>query len=110
MTIIDSIIEDKRVWTTLITNTKYLTGLLALDYTLKKVGSKYPLVALYTDTLSEEGHKALDARDIPKLKINIYYLSGIKTIQMIQGFTIVGQNYNLSHYINLKKWYNWILI
>ncbi|ODQ56739.1 glycosyltransferase family 8 protein [Wickerhamomyces anomalus NRRL Y-366-8] len=69
MTIIDSIIEDKRVWTTLITNTKYLTGLLALDYTLKKVGSKYPLVALYTDTLSEEGHNALDARDIPKLKI-----------------------------------------
>lgn len=76
MTIVDSIIEDKCVWTTLITNTKYLTGLLALDYTLKKTGSKYPLVALYTDTLSEEGHKALDARRIPKLKIK--YLLPVK--------------------------------
>lgn len=69
MTITDSIIEDKYVWTTLITNTKYLTGLFALDFTLKKTGSKYPLVALYTDTFTEEGHRALDAREIPKLKV-----------------------------------------
>ena len=54
------------VWTTLITNTAYLTGLLTLDYSLKKHGSKYPLVALYTDTFPEEGHKALDERGIPK--------------------------------------------
>ena len=50
------------VWTTLITNTAYLTGLLTLDYALKKHGSKYPLIALYTDTFPEEGHKALDER------------------------------------------------
>ena len=50
------------VWTTLITNTAYLTGLLTLDYALKKHGSKYPLIALYTDTFPEEGHKALDVR------------------------------------------------
>ncbi|KAF2643951.1 glycosyl transferase family protein [Massarina eburnea CBS 473.64] len=57
---------SKRVWTTLITNTDYLTGLLTLDYSLKKQGSKYPLVALYTDTFPAEGHAALDARSIPK--------------------------------------------
>ena len=57
------------VWTTLITNTKYLAGLLTLDYSLKKVGSKYPLVALYTDTFPEEGHKALDLRKIPKKQV-----------------------------------------
>lgn len=57
------------VWTTLITNTKYLSGLLTLDYSLKKVGSKYPLVALYTDTFPEEGHKALDLRKIPKKQV-----------------------------------------
>jgi len=42
--------QPKKVWTTLITNTKYLSGLLTLDYSLKKTGSSYPLVALYTDT------------------------------------------------------------
>ena len=56
------------MWTTLITNTAYLTGLLTLDYSLKKHGSKYPLVALYTDTFPAEGHKALDERGIPDRK------------------------------------------
>ncbi|KAF2502244.1 glycosyl transferase family protein [Lophium mytilinum] len=59
-------VDSKKVWTTLITNTAYLTGLLTLDYSLKKHGSKYPLVALYTDTFPPEGHKALDIRGIPK--------------------------------------------
>ncbi|CAN9120314.1 glycosyl transferase family protein-like protein [Alternaria alternata] len=59
-------VKSKKVWTTLITNTAYLTGLLTLDYALKKHGSKYPLIALYTDTFPEEGHKALDERGIPK--------------------------------------------
>ncbi|ANZ73957.1 BA75_00240T0 [Komagataella pastoris] len=58
-----------KAWTTLITNTAYLPGLLNLDYSLKKVGSKYPLVALYTDTFGPEGHAELDARNIPKLRI-----------------------------------------
>jgi hypothetical protein len=50
----------------LITNTAYLSGLLALDYSLKKHGTKYPLVALYTDAFPQEGHEALDRRGIPK--------------------------------------------
>ena len=60
----------------MITNTKYLSGLLTLDYSLKKVGSKYPLVALYTDTFPEEGHKALDTRKIPKKRVK-YLLPSI---------------------------------
>ena len=59
----------KKVWTTLITNTKYLSGLLTLDYSLKKAGSKYPLVALYTETFPDEGHQALRARNIPAREI-----------------------------------------
>ncbi|KAL2405804.1 hypothetical protein ABEF95_002715 [Exophiala dermatitidis] len=59
----------KRVWTTLITNTDYLSGLLTLDYSLKKTGSKYPLIALYTDTFPAEGLEALRRRDIPAKKI-----------------------------------------
>ncbi|ODQ68359.1 nucleotide-diphospho-sugar transferase [Nadsonia fulvescens var. elongata DSM 6958] len=61
--------EAKRVWTTLITNTAYLPGLLALDFSLKKVNSAYSLVALYTDTFSKEGHAALDCRGIPKIYV-----------------------------------------
>ena len=57
------------VWTTLITNTDYLSGLLTLDYSLKKHKSAYPLVALYTDTFPAEGLAALDARGIPHQKI-----------------------------------------
>jgi alpha-N-acetylglucosamine transferase len=61
-----TIANPTTVWTTLITNTNYLTGLLTLDYSLKKHGTKYPLVALYTDTFPDQGHQALDVRGIPK--------------------------------------------
>lgn len=54
------------VWTTVITNTAYLPGLLTLDYSLRRVGSKYPLVVLYTGSFPAEGHAALDARGIKK--------------------------------------------
>ena len=65
------------VWTTLITNTAYLTGLLTLDHSLKKHGSKYPLVALYTDTFPAQGHKVLDDRGIPKQHVK-YLLPKVK--------------------------------
>ena len=64
------------VWTSLITNTDYLSGLLTLDYSLKKQGTKYPLVALYTDTFPPQGHRALDTRGIPKQRVN-YLLPSI---------------------------------
>ena len=61
--------NNRSVWTTLITNTDYLAGLLTLDFSLKQVGSAYPLVALYTDTFPTEGLAALEARGIPKQRI-----------------------------------------
>ncbi|KAF7874246.1 hypothetical protein EAF04_002918 [Stromatinia cepivora] len=69
MTSSQRVTESKKVWTTLITNTAYLSGLLTLDYSLKKHNSKYPLVALYTDAFPSEGHAALEARGIPKQRI-----------------------------------------
>jgi hypothetical protein len=65
----ERVVDSAKVWTTLITNTDYLSGLLTLDYSLKLAGSKYPLVALYTDSFPEEGHAALNARGIPKKAI-----------------------------------------
>jgi hypothetical protein len=63
------LIHPVTVWTSLITNTAYLSGLLTLDYSLKKHNSAYPLVALYTDTFPPEGHAALEARGIPKQRV-----------------------------------------
>ena len=63
------VVESDKVWTTLITNTAYLSGLLTLDASLKHHGSKYPLVALYTETFPQEGIDALDARNVPRKKI-----------------------------------------
>ncbi|KAM5489201.1 hypothetical protein MaudMau93_003698 [Microsporum audouinii] len=54
-----------KVWTALVTSLSYLTGLLTLDYSLKRAGSKYPLIALYTDALPSEALAALEARGIP---------------------------------------------
>ncbi len=56
-------------WTTLITNEKYLSGLLTLDHSLKTHKSAYPLIALYTDTFPPAGLKALDIRGIPKRRV-----------------------------------------
>lgn len=62
----------------MITNTAYLSGLLTLDASLKFVGSKYPLIALYTDTFPPEGHAALDARRIPKQRVEYLLPSASK--------------------------------
>lgn len=47
----------------------YLPGLLTLAYSIRRSGSAYPLVALYTDSFPEEGIAALDARGIPRQRI-----------------------------------------
>ncbi|KAL6864011.1 hypothetical protein J3F83DRAFT_762289 [Trichoderma novae-zelandiae] len=53
----------------LITNLDYLPGLLTLNHSLRRAGSKYPLVALYTDAFPQAGHDALRARGIPSQRI-----------------------------------------
>ncbi|KAK3387988.1 nucleotide-diphospho-sugar transferase [Podospora didyma] len=54
-----------KVWASLITRMDYLPGLLTLDYSLKRAGTRYPLVALYTDNFPEKGLRALSERGIP---------------------------------------------
>ncbi|KAH0611168.1 uncharacterized protein H6S33_011595 [Morchella sextelata] len=63
------VVDSPKVWTVLLTNTKYLSGLLLLDYSFKRAGTKYPLLVLYTDSLEPAGHAALDRRGIPKMRI-----------------------------------------
>ncbi|KAJ5405823.1 CAZyme family GT8 [Penicillium sp. CMV-2018d] len=58
--------DSSKVWTTLITNTAYLPRFLTLDYSLKRVGSKYPIFVLYTDLFPADSHEVLDSRKILK--------------------------------------------
>ncbi|EXK90505.1 hypothetical protein FOQG_06762 [Fusarium oxysporum f. sp. raphani 54005] len=57
-------VDSPKVWTSLITNLDYLPGLLTLEHSLRAAKSRYPLVALYTDSFPPEGHTALRARGI----------------------------------------------
>jgi alpha-N-acetylglucosamine transferase len=57
------------VWTALITNLGYLSGLLTLEYSLRRVKSAYPLLVLYTDSFPEEGREALRVRGIAAQRI-----------------------------------------
>lgn len=57
------------IWATLITKAAYLPGLLTLNYSLRKSGSAYPLVALYTDSVPPSCLAAIRARDIPLRRI-----------------------------------------
>lgn len=57
------------IWATLITNSGYLPGALTLNYSLKKLKSKYPLIALYTDKLDSSSLQALHDDGIPTLQI-----------------------------------------
>ncbi|KAG0681203.1 hypothetical protein C6P40_003227 [Pichia californica] len=58
------------IWATLITNKNYLQGVLTLNYSLIKVKSKYPLIALYTDQLDENSLQSLSNANILTLKID----------------------------------------
>ncbi|RPA82401.1 glycosyl transferase family protein, partial [Ascobolus immersus RN42] len=62
-------VEGDKVYTSLLTNLKYLPGLLTLEFSLRKTGSKYPFLVLYTDSLEQEGLDALDRRGIPHQRV-----------------------------------------
>lgn len=61
----------KKAWAALLTNSEYLPGLLTLVYALKKVGSKYPFVLLYTESLDVSCHEIIDKElDVYKIKLD----------------------------------------
>jgi len=55
-------------YSTLITKASYLAGVVILAHTLKKQGSKYPLLVFYTPGLKAAAVKALEA-EAPKLNL-----------------------------------------
>lgn len=61
--------KGSKVWTTLLTSQKYLSGVLTLEYSLRQTQTKYPFVVLYTENVGSEIHNALDSRNIHKLRV-----------------------------------------
>lgn len=70
ITLSDTLSSHKRIWATLITNKDYLPGVLTLNYSLKKVNSAYPLVALYTNQLDIDALNILHKNNILTLMID----------------------------------------
>ncbi|KAG6099629.1 hypothetical protein E4U31_004311 [Claviceps sp. LM219 group G6] len=62
-------VTSDKVWVSLITNAAYLPGLLTLAHSLRAAHSKYPLLALYTPSLSPSALSAIQARKIPCLAV-----------------------------------------
>ena len=61
---------------TLITRSSYLTGVVILAHTLKKSGSAYPLIVLYTDTLPQSSIRALEL-EAPHSNLILHHVSAL---------------------------------
>lgn len=59
----------KAAYATLLTKTSYLPGVLVLDYSLRSVGSDYPLIVMATPTLPQEARDILTRRGITVVDI-----------------------------------------
>ncbi|KAK3326825.1 nucleotide-diphospho-sugar transferase [Apodospora peruviana] len=62
-------VKGPKAWASLITRIDYLPGILTLDYSLKRHGTQYPLIALYTKDFPGDGLEALAAREIPTQRV-----------------------------------------
>ncbi|KAL2192055.1 glycosyltransferase family 8 protein [Thermothelomyces heterothallicus CBS 203.75] len=65
----EKVVASDKIWASLITKDSYLPGLLTLAFSLRRVGSKYPLVALHTGTLADDTVRALAERGIPLQRV-----------------------------------------
>ena len=59
----------KAAYATLLTNTSYLPGVLVLEYTLRSVGSEYPLVVMAPPALPQEVRDILARRSITVIDV-----------------------------------------
>lgn len=90
---------------TLITNESYLHGLINLNYSLKLVNSKYPLVVLYTPNLINnlKFQKKLDSLNIKKLKIDYLNPSTSKNYEIDTRFNDCWTKLQAFSLFNFKK-------
>lgn len=60
--------KKEKSYVTVLSTEEYLDGVLALDYSLKKVGSKYPLHVLLSKNISKETEELLQKLNIPTIR------------------------------------------
>ncbi|KAL5594622.1 hypothetical protein BROUX41_001541 [Berkeleyomyces rouxiae] len=72
-------IAPSKVWTVLLTTAAYLPGVLTLAHSLRLVGSAYPLIVLYTDSLPATALAALKTRGIQTIKITYIHPANAPT-------------------------------
>lgn len=58
------------VYATLLTKSAYVPGALVLEYTLRSVGSRYPLVVMVTPTVPDEAREVLRKKGIKVVDIH----------------------------------------
>ena len=63
-------VEQDRAWVTLLTKPSYLPGTVVLDYSLKTVGSKYPLIVMVSHDVPNECRDVLTIRGIQIVEVN----------------------------------------
>jgi len=63
-------VARNRAWVTLLTEPSYLPGAIVLDYSLRAVHSKYPLLVMVTPGLSGRARQALSARRIEMVEVD----------------------------------------
>ncbi|KAG5654789.1 hypothetical protein H0H81_003797 [Sphagnurus paluster] len=62
--------SPKAAYVTLLTKTSYLAGTIVLDYGLRSVNSKYPLVVMVTPSLPQDAINILEKRGIKTRNVN----------------------------------------
>jgi inositol 3-alpha-galactosyltransferase len=89
----------KGAWATLLTRASYLPGVILLHHSLKKVGSAYPLIVLYTPSLESTAVDALKALGIelisteplrPKVPVSVVAERFADTWDKLRVFELTG--------------------
>ncbi|GJN89518.1 hypothetical protein Rhopal_002505-T1 [Rhodotorula paludigena] len=70
----------RKAYVTLLTNAKYLPGLLLLDHTMKQAGTKYPLVVLTTPSFPSEHLALLESLGMETKRIELLEPKGEMTL------------------------------
>lgn len=80
--------KGKFAYATLATTKSFLYGAHLLDYSLKRVGSKYPLIIMVTENLREYLTEDCNYKIIPYYKFNNPVERYVDTINKLQCFTL----------------------
>lgn len=98
-------IGKELAWVVILTRSNYLAATILLDYSLKKVNSKYKLYVLVTRSLPEEAREALKSAGCnmieieelrPKIEVSVVAARFTDTWDKLRAFGLEG--FEVSHH------------